>query len=290
MENGNTKYDSRNNCSAIIETSTNTLIIGCKNSTIPNSVTSIGNDAFHYCDGITSVTIPNSITSIGDRAFAECSLLEYVVIGNSVTLFGNEVFSGCRALESITVENGNTKYDSRNNCSAIIETSTNTLIIGCKNSTIPNSVTSIGEYAFFGCNGMTSVTIPNSVTSIGNYAFASCFNLWQIRSLITDISNVSMGSSVFENVSTYYCLLMVPVGTSNAYTNVTQWEDFENIVEMGDIDGNSEVNGIDLNILINIILGKDDAGNYAGRANVEGQYGIVDGNDLNALINIILGK
>ena len=118
------------------------------------SVTSIGERAFYGCTGLTSITIPNSITSIGYWAFYNC--------------YG---------LTSITVAAGNTKYDSRENCNAIIETATNTLIAGCQNTTIPNSVTSIGDYAFFDCSGLKSITIPNSVTSIEYHAFYRCTRL-----------------------------------------------------------------------------------------------------------------
>ena len=110
------------------------------------SVTCIDGDAFRYCTGLTSITIPNSVTHIFDGAFFGCTGLTSITIPNSVTFISNWVFAGCSGLESITVENGNNRYDSRNNCNAIIETSTNTLIAGCKNTVIPNSVTSIGEY------------------------------------------------------------------------------------------------------------------------------------------------
>ena len=249
VEEGNTKFDSRNNCNAIIETSSNTLITGCKNTTIPNSVTSIGVGAFQYCSGLTFITIPNSVTSIGDSAFSGCSGLTSVVIPNSVTSIGERAFDGCSGLTSITipnsvtsigyyafdgcsgltsvvipnsvttiydyaflgcsgltmitipntvtfigygafygcsgltsivVEEGNTEYDSRNNCNAIIESSSNTLIAGCKNTIIPNSVTAIDGYAFYRCNGLTSITIPNSVTSIGDDAFSGCGGLISI--------------------------------------------------------------------------------------------------------------
>ena len=125
-------------------------------------VTSIYWRAFFDCPGLTSVTISNSVTSIGDGAFLGCSNLTSVTIPNSVTSIGNGAFNSCRGLISIMVESGNEKYDSRNNCNAIIETSSNTLIRGCKNTIIPNSVTSIGSSAFEGRSGLTSVTIPMS--------------------------------------------------------------------------------------------------------------------------------
>ena len=119
--------------------------------TIQEGVTSIGEEAFYKCSGLTSITIPNSVTSIGEDAFR-----------------------GCSGLTSIIVESGNTTYDSRNGCNAIIETATNTLVVGCQSTIIPNSVTSIGDGAFEGCSGLTSVTIGNSVTSIGEDAFDEC--------------------------------------------------------------------------------------------------------------------
>ena len=198
VSSGNTKYDSRNNCNAIIETSSNTLITGCKNTIIPNSVTSIGKSAFYYCSGLTSITIPNSVTSIGDYAFYYCSGLTSITIPNSVTSIGERAFISCSGLISITVSNGNNKYDSRNNCNAIIETSSNTLMSGCKNTIIPNSVTSIGDYAFYYCSGLTSITIPNSVTNIGNSAFHGCSGL---NSITIPNSVTSIGNSAFERCS-----------------------------------------------------------------------------------------
>ncbi|MDD5817429.1 MAG: leucine-rich repeat domain-containing protein, partial [bacterium] len=108
-------------------------------------VTTIDYQAFRGCSGLTSVTIPNSVTSIGAYAFENCSGLTSVTIPNSVTSIGYGAFRSCSSLTSIEVERDNSVYDSRENCNAIIETSTNTLISGCKNSIIPNSVTSIGK-------------------------------------------------------------------------------------------------------------------------------------------------
>jgi uncharacterized repeat protein (TIGR02543 family) len=157
VEKGNTIYDSRDNCNAIIQTKKNTMIKGCQNTVIPNTVTSIGGSAFEDCNGLTSITIPNSVTSISSSAFDHCS-----------------------GLSSIVVESGNTTYDSRDNCNAIIETATNSLHVGCKNTVIPNTVTSIGGYAFKNCTGLTSITIPNTVTSIGISAFEGCTSLTSI--------------------------------------------------------------------------------------------------------------
>ena len=141
---------------------------------------SIGESAFNYCNGVTSITIPNSVTSIENGAFQDCSGLTSITIPNSVTSIGYYVFNNCSGLASIVVEAGNTVYDSRDNCNALIETASNTLIKGSNSSFIPEGVTSIGENAFSYCSGLTSVTIPNSVTRIGDYAFSYCSSLTSI--------------------------------------------------------------------------------------------------------------
>ena len=131
----------------------------------------------NYMDNLTSITIPSSITSIGREAFNSCIGLLSVTIPNSVTNIGNFAFYNCSGLTSIIVDADNTSYDSRNNCNCIIQTSTNILITGCQNASIPNGVTGIASYAFGGCSGLSSITIPNSVTNIGKGAFYGCSRL-----------------------------------------------------------------------------------------------------------------
>ena len=222
----------------------NEAFSGCSKLTsapIPNSVTYIGVFAFKGCSGLTSVTIPNSVTSIGSYAFDGCTGLTTVIfnaekctqwgtntnpvfktctklstltIGKSVTTIPSYVFSGCTGLTSIVVDEGNTKYDSRNNCNAIIETASNTLIFGCKGSIIPNSVTSIGNDAFNGCIGLTSVTIPNSVTSIGDYAFKGCTALTEV-----DLNSVlNLGDKAFSGCTGLKSVSMLKAKSANAAT------------------------------------------------------------------------
>ena len=198
VENGNAKYDSRNNCNAIIETQSNMLIVGCGNTIIPNSVTSIGNSAFDGCTDLTSITIPNSVKSIGVLAFNDCYNLTSITIPKSVINIGDAAFQRCTGLTSLKVEEGNAIYDSRNDCNAIIETGTNTLIYGCKNTVIPNSVTAIGQNAFWGCLELTSIVIPDFVTAIGPGAFSTCIKLSSI-SIPNSVNTI--GQSTFYGCS-----------------------------------------------------------------------------------------
>jgi hypothetical protein len=161
------------------------------------TVTSIGAFAFYACRDLTSITIPNSVTSIGEFAFNCCSLSS-ITIPNSITSIGNSAFE-LNDLSSIKVEEGNSYYDSRDNCNAIIETVSNRLIQGCCNTTIPNSVTCIGDGAFSNCHNLTTITIPNGVTSIENSAFLNCHNL--SSPILIPNSVVSIGSSAFYNCS-----------------------------------------------------------------------------------------
>lgn len=299
VDSNNLIYDSRSDCNAIIETATNTLIEGCKSSTIPEAITKIGESAFKGCFGLQSVTIPSNVTNIGasafegcsgltsitihdgvtniddwafrgcirltsitipdsvtrisNHAFEFCSRLTSVIIGNGTTSIGSNAFYGCSGLTSITipdnvtslgysafdlcenltsitigkglktidlygplfpscdklteivVDSGNQTFDSRNNCNAIIETATNTLIAGCQNSVIPENVTHIECRAFEKCNNLTSITIPKSVVDIGNMAFSSSLTNVTYQGTLSDWAKVNCPPGSFASGVTITC-------------------------------------------------------------------------------------
>ena len=267
VDSKNESYDSRDNCNAIIKTDSGTLIQGCSNTVIPNSVTAIGSEAFYDCTSLTSMAIPNSVTTIGDWAFYNCSSLTSVTIPNSVTTIGGWAFYNCSNLTSVTIPNSvttignsvfwgcsnltsieipksvttiglsilgecpniisiqvdpaNTVYDSRNNCNAIIETATNTLILGCKNTIIPESVTDIRDYALpedwetdkpdgplyagnvlFSYVGEmpenTTIVVKDGTKRIASSAFAGCTGL---TSIVIPESVTSIGYEAFSGCS-----------------------------------------------------------------------------------------
>ena len=256
VESGNTKYDSRDNCNAIIETATNILIAGCQNTIIPNSVTSIGNGAFYYCRSLTSIVIPNSVTSIGDRAFVGCSSLTtpvynahcfaYIpisfkgayVIPEGIKQIAGGAFAGCSYLTSVTIPNSVTSIGDAAFYACFSLTSItipNSVInIGkeafyyCSSLTsitIPNSVTYIGEWAFFFCSSLTSITIPNSVTSIGDYAFYYCESLDTVICLA--MTPPALGEDVFDGCDNP--TLFVPCAALSDYQAHEQWGKFTTI-------------------------------------------------------------
>ena len=189
------------------------------NLSIPNSVTTIEASAFAYCQGFTGdLVIPNSVTTVGYGAFQVCPGFDGdLIIGNGVTEIGDYAFNSCDGMKGtlnipsnvqslggnsfgycdfsgIVVDPENSFYDSRNDCNAIIETSTNELLTGCKSTIIPNTVTSIGFCAFRGVQGLTSIEIPNSVTYIGENAFAFCYDLTGDLTIPNSVDTIDAGA------------------------------------------------------------------------------------------------
>ena len=245
VENGNTAYDSRENCNAIIETATNTLIAGCQNTFIPNSVTSIGNGAFEFCISLTSITIPSSVTSIGRGAFASCSSLTSITIPNSITSIEQYAFNECTSLTSITIPYNVTSigyhafygtgiYNDESNWENNVLYIDNCLI--CANTSISSSYTIkentrlIADYAFDWCSSLTSITIPNSVTSIGNSAFHACSSLADVICKSIEVPMLEL--DVFVGIPISEATLYVPVQSLENYKAAAQWKEFGSIVPL----------------------------------------------------------
>jgi hypothetical protein len=206
--------------------------------TIPNSVTSIGAQAFSGCAGLTAMTIPNGVTAIGSQAFQNCLQLRSISISESVTAIGNRAFDLCRGLTEVIVSEQNTNYSTLDG--VLFNKDKTTLIVyPIANATtyiIPNGVTTIEQYAFYWCRGLTSVTIPKSVTTIGVQAFAYCTDLTEIHVKNPTPQNISYDAfnKVFQDVNTTTCKLYVPKGSYVAYGLAYVWSDFFNIIEEED--------------------------------------------------------
>ena len=219
----NPNYHSENNC--LIETATNTLLLGCESSVIPSYITKIGDRSFDGCASLAEISLPEGVTEIGDRAFLNCESLLSISLPDGVTYIGNGAFSGCTSLKAFTIPSRvrSIEQDTFNDCvsleslyipkgitsihanpfvgcsagllsievdeqniyfsgdgNCLINKREKALILGCKNSVIPDYVTKIGSKAFYGCVGLTDITIPDSVTDIGGAAFENCTELRSI--------------------------------------------------------------------------------------------------------------
>ena len=196
--------------------------------TLSNSIRTIGNAAFRNCYNLSSVELGDRVEYIGDGTFHNCHGLGSINIPSSVTKIEKWAFAGCIGLRSVMVEEDNVIYDSRNNSNAIIETETNTLITGCTNTIIPNTVTCIQSGAFSDQAYMTSITIPNSITNIENTAFCACNSLTDVYCLAENVPNTD--SNAFEATPLNSVTLHVPTNSIEAYRTTEPWSNFGTIV------------------------------------------------------------
>lgn len=257
-------------------------------------LTEIADGAFNECTKLESVILPSEVTRIGNWAFTTCNSLNTITIPASVTDIGAGAFAGCINMISMTVDTENTVYDSREDCNAIIHSSTNTVVAGCKNMTIPEGVTSIGDWALNGMGSLTSVVLPSSLTSIGTGAFSWC---WSLPSITIPANVTSIGGGAFEGCSNLTSVtvenpepvaigestfsnrangtLYVPYGSKDGYETADYWKDF-NIVSWHNIIVNSNMEGDDTTCFFS----KEDAGDpqpsiIVDGAGKDGSCGIV---------------
>lgn len=199
---------------------------------IPESIKELKQMAFYNCSGLENVTIGNNVKTIGKSAFDGCNGMNSLMVSKSVETIALWAFSGCGNLKSIVVEEGNSNFDSRDNCNAIIQTGNNTLIKGCQNTIIPSTVTKIGYSAFSGCTGLTSFLIPSNISNIDYSAFSGCKNLNFITSLIEEPFPLTESHSYswpFDDDTFWNARLYVPESSINKYKSTEGWKRFRDI-------------------------------------------------------------
>lgn len=278
VANGNTVYDSRENCNAVIETSTDKIILGCQNTIIPDAVKCIGAWAFYGCDGLKNVILPDLLETIEEAAFSYCEGLETAKLPQNLTTIGSSAFYVCSSLSEII---------------------------------IPNSVTSVGHYAFAGCESLKSIQVGNGITELPFSMVLSCPNLetvilgenvkkitdyvfsydTKIKSITCKRFRPATVDKDFENEVYSNATLYVPKGSLSLYYAAPIWMKFDNIEEIpdhlnGDVNGDGRINVSDVTSLVNMILGVIDKDDQLGDVNGDGKVNV---SDISTLINIILG-
>jgi hypothetical protein len=224
VDTGNTRYSSEDG--VLFDKDQTTLVCYPAGKTgdyvIPGSITTIGEDAFSYCSGLTSVTILGSVTAIGNVAFSDCDGLRVATIPDSVTTIGSWAFGNCGGLTSVTIGNSVTTIgnDAFRGCS------------GLKVVTIPGAMTAISALIFYQCSGLRVVTIPASIAAIDWCAFGDCSSL----STVINLNPVpqEIDDEAFDGVDTSACMLKVPAGSVGIYRAAPAWNEFENIVALHD--------------------------------------------------------
>lgn len=245
VDEANTHYDSRNDCNAIIETATNVLIAGCRNTVIPNGIVAIGDGAFFHCTELTALEMPETVTKLGASAFTNCWQLTYLDISHMVEI-GEDCFNSCSRLKFGDLPEGLTIINDES-FSALTEMVT---------ARIPDKVTSVGRWAFFSNWYLTTVYIPESVEVLKQGAFAECRRLKDVycyRKLLPNADYelfVTKYDSNSAKTDLSNATLHVPAESLEAYKTTKPWSDFGSIVPLSDGDtGISTTEGIDNDIV-----------------------------------------
>ena len=234
---------------------------------IPLGVTTIEEYAFRLSN-LTSLTLGGRVSTLGSGAFFNCNYLTSLTISSSLISIGNCAFNACPSLATIIVDPENPVYDSRDNCNAIILTSDNIIVQGCKNTVIPSSVTAIGNYAFDGVTTLTDAYVPDNIISIKVDSYGYCSNLkkvtlgtgikeigdmafWHCSSLKDFYCNTTTppttGSDVFDGTPIASATLHVPASSVNLYKATAPWSGFGSIVAIGDEQGEEQYENVVLN-------------------------------------------
>ena len=244
---------------------------------------------------VKDLVIPDDVTSLGKKddmtcpsPFADCKSLTSVTIHKALTDVGySGGFNGCPNISSMVVEEGNPVYDSRNNCNAIIETASDMLVSGCKNTVIPDGIKTISDFAFQGCSGLTSIAIPSSVTSMGFSSFWGCNNLTSV----TVFSEEPIACSISPFTNSANATLYVPKGSREAYKAADGWKDFKEIVEVvfGDANGDGDVDPEDVELVVNYIMNGNTEGLHLINADANGNK-VLNVVDIVKMINAIKNR
>ena len=244
----NTVFDSRDNCNAIINSKNNELMYGCKGTVVPNSVRSIGYQAFYRCTGLKSIVIPVGVTSIDGYAFYGCENMTSISLPESLTSLGYDVFARCHGLTSIQLPSKLKKipFWTYSECNGLV------------NIKIPETIEIIGSLAFSGCPNLKSVSIPSKVKEIQDRAFDECVILESV--VVKNPVPIPIDYRTFCNLGG--AILYVPKGCRNAYLSADNWRNFRQIREMtgvrGDVNQDGDVNISDVMWTVNAILGNSD--------------------------------
>ena len=235
----NTVFDSREGCNGIIETATNTLIVGCVNTIIPSTVTSVGSYAFSGNIQIERITIPNNVTNIGDGAFSGCGKLQSISIPNDITYIGKRTFSLCASLKTINLPDSlkNINEEAFSHC------------VDLESINFPKGLTGIGDYAFNGCEKLDSIYLPSNTKAIGLFAFGRCDSLRVVYSSAVTPPLTGEYPNIFSDETYEKAILYVPEGSETAYGTASGWNLFHTIKTFKPTDVESVIDSIDADIV-----------------------------------------